>query len=97
VASNWTSVEPGEVVTFVVSNTGEAVHEFTLGDSAMQQEHAEEMAQDGHLHDGPNVISLEPGETEELTWRFGEAGTVEYACHEPGHYDAGMHGEITIG
>jgi uncharacterized cupredoxin-like copper-binding protein len=54
------------------------------------------MADDGHAHDDPNAISLAPGETKELTWRFVEAGTVEYGCHEPGHYEAGMHGEMTI-
>jgi uncharacterized cupredoxin-like copper-binding protein len=89
-------VAAGEVVTFVVTNTGEAVHEFVLGDAAMQEEHAHQMADDGHAHDEPNAISLAPGETKELTWRFGEAGTVEYGCHEPGHYEAGMHGEMAI-
>ena len=32
-----------------------------------------------------------------MTWRFGAAGAIEYACHEPGHYDAGMRGQITVG
>jgi uncharacterized cupredoxin-like copper-binding protein len=93
------SVEPGEVVTFEVTNTGEAVHEFFLGDSAMQQEHAEEMADmdSGMAHDEPYSIRLQPGETKELTWRFADSGTVEFACHEPGHYQAGMHGQISVG
>jgi uncharacterized cupredoxin-like copper-binding protein len=93
------SVEPGEVVTFEVTNTGEAVHEFFLGDSAMQQEHAEEMADMGSdmAHDEPYSIRLQPGETKELTWRFADSGEVEFACHEPGHYQAGMHGQINVG
>jgi uncharacterized cupredoxin-like copper-binding protein len=92
------SVDPGEVVTFEVTNTGEAVHEFFLGDSAMQQEHAEEMAEMGDMpHDEPYSIRLDPGETKELTWRFADRGEVEFACHEPGHYQAGMHGQISIG
>lgn len=93
------SVASGETVTFSVTNGGDAPHEFTLGDQAMQDEHAEEMADmgSGMGHDEPNSISLQPGETKELTWRFGEAGTVIYACHEPGHYQAGMRGEITVG
>jgi uncharacterized cupredoxin-like copper-binding protein len=92
-------VEAGEVVTFVVTNTGEAVHEFTLGDAAMQQEHADEMAADaqGHSHDdAPNTVTVDPGETEELTWRFGDAGEIQYACHVPGHYQAGMYGALVI-
>jgi uncharacterized cupredoxin-like copper-binding protein len=93
------SVEPGEVVTFEVTNTGEAVHEFFLGDSAMQQEHADEMADmDSDMaHDEPYSIRLQPGETKQLTWRFAETGEVEFACHEPGHYQAGMHGQISVG
>jgi uncharacterized cupredoxin-like copper-binding protein len=92
------TVDAGKVVTFEVTNTGEAVHEFVLDDAEMQQRHAEEMADmDGHIaHDEPNSISVEPGETNELTWKFGETTTLEYACHEPGHYGAGMHGELTV-
>ena len=93
------AVSAGETVTFVVTNAGQAVHEFTLGDAAMQQEHADAMAHmpDGMAHDLPNSIALQPGETKQLTWRFGASGTLEYACHEPGHYEAGMRGRLTVG
>jgi uncharacterized cupredoxin-like copper-binding protein len=92
------SVTAGETVTFVVTNAGQAVHEFTLGNAAMQQEHAEAMAHipAGMAHDTPNSITLQPGETKQLTWRFGDAPTLEYACHQPDHYEAGMSGQITI-
>jgi uncharacterized cupredoxin-like copper-binding protein len=91
-------VSAGDVITFVVTNRGQAAHEFTLGDAAMQQEHADAMAHmpDGMAHDLPNSIRLEPGETKELTWRFGDPRTLEYACHEPGHYEAGMRGQLTV-
>ncbi|MBA2756251.1 MAG: cupredoxin domain-containing protein [Chloroflexi bacterium] len=85
-------VAAGEVVTFVVTSNGQAAHEFTLGDAAMHQERAAAMA-----HDLPNSITLQPGETKELTWRFGDAATLEYGCHEAGHYEAGMRGRITVG
>ena len=93
------SVSAGEAVTFVVSNTGQTVHEFTLGDAAMQVEHANAM---GHMpagmaHELANSITLQPGETKQLTWRFGGAGSLEYACHEPGHYEGGMRGRIAVG
>jgi len=91
-------VRPTEAVTFAVTNGGKSVHEFTLGDPAMQQEHAGMMAHvpAGMGHDTPNSVSLSPGETKRLTWRFGDAGTLEYACHVQGHYQAGMRGRITI-
>lgn len=91
-------VSAGETVTLEITNGGQAAHEFTLGDAAMQQEHADAMAHlpDGMPHDLPNSVRLQPGETKELTWRFGHAGTLEYACHEPGHYEAGMRGQLTV-
>jgi uncharacterized cupredoxin-like copper-binding protein len=93
------SVGSGEIVTFVVTNAGQGAHEFTLGDAAMQEEHAAAMAHmpEGMAHDLPNSVALQPGETKRLTWRFGHAGAVEYACHEPGHYQAGMRGQLTVG
>jgi uncharacterized cupredoxin-like copper-binding protein len=92
------NVSAGGTVTFVVTNTGQAVHDFTLGDAAMQQEHAEMMA---HIpaeraHDTPNSITLEPGTTKQLTWRFGDSATLEYGCHEAGHYQAGMRGQVVV-
>lgn len=93
------SVKSGEIVTFVVANAGQAAHEFTVGDAAMQQDHASALAHmpEGMAHELPNSIALAPGETKRLTWRFAGTGTLEYGCHEPGHYDAGMRGQITAG
>ena len=64
----------------------------------MQQQHADEMAQmaDGMAHNAPNSVRLQPRETKQLTWRFGDTATLEYGCHEPGHYQAGMRGQISI-
>jgi uncharacterized cupredoxin-like copper-binding protein len=88
-------VSAGQTVTFSVTNPGQAVHEFTIGNAAMQQEHADAMAHlpAGMPHDTPNSITLQPGETKELTWRFGDTATLQYACHQPGHYQAGMRGQ----
>lgn len=90
-------VSKGEVITFEVTNDGKAVHEFILGDEAYQDAHEKEMA-DGASHEDMSEIglSLEPGESGSLTWRFTEAGEVLYACHEPGHYEGGMVGTIAV-
>lgn len=51
----------------------------------------------GHgMHDEPNSVLLEPGQTAELVWRFSDAGVLEFACNIPGHYDSGMMGEIDV-
>jgi uncharacterized cupredoxin-like copper-binding protein len=31
-----------------------------------------------------------------LIWKFAQAGTVEFACLIPGHYEAGMKGSIRV-
>ncbi|MDQ3915425.1 MAG: plastocyanin/azurin family copper-binding protein [Actinomycetota bacterium] len=85
----------GETVTFVVSNDGDIVHEFVLGDRAYQDAHEEEMSSGAMHHEG-NAVTVAPGDTEELTWTFPSEGEVLYGCHVAGHYDAGMFGTISV-
>lgn len=51
---------------------------------------------DGHTmkHDDPNSVLMEPGESKEIIWTFTEAANLEFACNVPGHYQAGMYGDI---
>lgn len=93
------TIETGETVTFRVTNTGAIPHDFTLGDEAVQDEHEAEMAEMGEemeMHDEPNLLALEPGETKEMTWHFTQAGEILIGCHQPGHYDAGMKATVTV-
>lgn len=94
------SVESGETITFVVTNSGAAVHEFVIGDAALQEEHEaemQEMAGSGmQMHDEPNALVLDAGETKSITWHFTQAGELEFACHQPGHYPGGMKGTFTV-
>lgn len=54
----------------------------------------------GHTmkHDDPNSILVEPGKSGEVVWTFpaDAAVTIEFACNVPGHYDAGMQGDIAL-
>lgn len=93
------TVPAGVPVTFVVTNTGTALHEFVLGDEEVQAEHETEMEEEGGMSmsdDEPFAISVEPGQTEELTFTFDEAGTTLAGCHVVGHYAAGMKATITV-
>jgi uncharacterized cupredoxin-like copper-binding protein len=47
-------------------------------------------------HDDPNSVLVEPGKTAELTWIFTKATSLEFACNIPGHYQAGMVGQLTV-
>ena len=88
----------GETVRFIVTNKGRLTHEFTIGDAGEQAEHEKEMQRmDGMvMPDESNAITLKPGETKTLVWTFGKEPVVEFACHVPGHYEAGMVGEIFV-
>jgi uncharacterized cupredoxin-like copper-binding protein len=90
-------VAPGETVRFEVTNSGEAVHEFLIGDEAAQAEFAEEMSGGEMDHDTAAGVSVDPGQTESFDYTFGEADeTILAGCHEPGHYEGGMVATITV-
>ena len=48
-----------------------------------------------HQH-GPETgsVLVEPGKRAELTWKFPQAMTLQFACTSPGHYEAGMVGRF---
>ncbi len=94
-------VSDGEVVTFRLHNEGTVEHDFTIGDQETQDEHDAEMAEakpgEEHMAD-PNAVTVEPGETAELTWRFENVEDgLQFGCHVPGHYAAGMVGQFEQG
>lgn len=91
------SVAAGEQVRFVVTNVGELPHELVLGTAHENQEHYELMIRFPEMeHEDPNMVQVEPGQTAELVWKFSKAGTFEFACLHPGHYEAGMKGAIAV-
>jgi len=93
-------ITAGETVTFRIENVGKLPHDFTLGDADLQEEHAEEMASmvptDMEVHDEPNAVVIDAGETKELTWQFTDSVEIIFGCQIPGHYAAGMRGDITV-
>ena len=92
-------VKVGETVTFKVDNKASIMHDFTLGDQPMQDQHEKEMSSMGAgmaMSDEPNALHIAPGASKSLTWTFTRAGTTLFGCHEPGHFAAGMKGTITV-
>lgn len=91
------SVKQGETIKFVIKNSGQVKHEFSLGTEAELKEHYETMKKFPDMeHDEPSKLSLAPGKQGEIIWQFTKAGEVKFACLHPGHYDAGMKGQVTV-
>lgn len=91
------SVKQGETIKFVIKNSGKVKHEFSLGTEAELKEHYEAMKKFPEMeHDEPSKISLAPGKQGEIIWHFTKAGDVNFACLYPGHYDAGMRGQVKV-
>jgi uncharacterized cupredoxin-like copper-binding protein len=47
-------------------------------------------------HDDPNSVLLEPGQRQEVIWKFSDNSNIEFACNVPGHYQAGMYGDVKV-
>lgn len=86
------TLRAGETIEFVIRNDGAIRHEFSIGNAKEQARHAEMMRKMPNMkHEDPNTVSLEPGKTAKLKWRFLGEDTVVFACNIPGHFEAGMH------
>ncbi|MBH3460723.1 cupredoxin domain-containing protein [Pseudomonas putida] len=55
-----------------------------------------QMGHGGNGHDQGNTVLVQPGQRAELTWTFRKSAPIEFACNVPGHYQAGMVGQLTI-
>lgn len=91
-------VAKGETIRLRVSNTGRMAHELVLGEASALRAHAEAMRMQPDMppHHEANAITVAPGQTGEIVWTFSRAGTVDFACLLPGHYEAGMTGKIEV-
>ena len=81
------TVMQGEMVTFVVTTMGPIVHEFMVGPAA-------DVAAD--KPGTPEIADIGMMQTRTLTYTFDGPGPYAFACHAPGHYEAGMAGTIAI-
>jgi uncharacterized cupredoxin-like copper-binding protein len=85
------AVTPGETILFVLPNIGTSLtHEFQVGP-------ADRVALD--QADGQIVVEadkIEPLHVDYITYTFGGVGADAFACHEPGHYQAGMKGVVDL-
>lgn len=91
------TVKQGETIRFVVKNSGKIKHEMVLGTEKELKEHYEVMKKNPEMeHADANMVTVAPGKTGEIIWQFTKAGKIDFACLQPGHYDAGMKGIVTV-
>lgn len=81
------AVARGETVTFEVTVMGPSAHEFMVGP-------ADAVAADAP--GTPEIDAIGMMQTRSLTYTFDGPGPYAFACHAPGHYEAGMRGTITV-
>jgi uncharacterized cupredoxin-like copper-binding protein len=81
------TVKQGETITFEVSSMGMLSHEFMVGPAA-------DVAAD--TTGTPEVADIAMMQTKSLTYTFNGSGPFAFACHAPGHYEAGMRGTIVV-
>jgi uncharacterized cupredoxin-like copper-binding protein len=81
------TVKAGETITFEVTTMGMMSHEFMVGPAA-------DVAAD--TAGTPEVADIAMMETRSLTYTFDGPGPFAFACHVPGHYEAGMAGTIAV-
>jgi len=95
--ASQTSFQTGVAYHFVVTNKGSVAHQFVImppmpDDPPMTQVKSAMLA-------GIDDTGLAAGASQSFDYTFktaAPAGTLEFACHLQGHYDAGMHIGITV-
>jgi uncharacterized cupredoxin-like copper-binding protein len=91
------AIKEGETVKFVVKNDGNTMHEMVLGTMKELKEHSAMMKKHPTMkHDEPYMAHVAPGKTQAMIWQFTRAGEFYYGCLVPGHFEAGMVGEIHV-
>jgi plastocyanin len=81
------TVKQGETITFEVTTVGPISHEFMVGPAA-------DVGADAP--GTPEIPEIGMMETRSLTYTFAGPGPYAFACHAPGHYEAGMDGTIVV-
>ena len=96
IKSSVTEFETDVPYRFVVTNSGTVEHEFMIMPPLTQDQmgmHMDMTSLDKMALAMIEAADLQPGDTTSFDFTFTEpsiAGTLEFACHTPGHYEANM-------
>ena len=91
------TVRKGETIKFVVHNSGQVLHEMVLGTKDSIAQHAALMKRFPKMeHDDANMAHVKPSRTGDIVWQFTQPGEFQFACLQPGHFEAGMVGKVIV-
>ena len=80
------TIEPNDVVQFVIMNTGNQAHEFAIGSEKELATHRKMMSQMASMeHDTNNSIIIEAKKARQFTWHFHGENQVVIDCNIDGH------------
>jgi len=88
------AVVVGTRVRFLVVNDDPIHHELITGGPEVHIRHAK--GTEAEHPSIPGEVTVRPNGMAITTFTFDEAGTFEFACHLPGHYEFGMRGVIEV-
>lgn len=95
--SSEIAAKQGETIRFIAKNSGKVKHEMVLGTQKDLKDHYEVMKKNPEMeHADANMVTVAPGKSGDIIWQFTKAGKVDFACLQPGHYDAGMKGLVNV-
>ena len=90
-------VRLGETIRFRIANGGRLLHEMVIGTPGALAEHAALMKRFPNMvHDSPYMAHVPAGADGTIVWTFNRPGDFEFACLIPGHFEAGMVGQIQV-
>lgn len=90
-------VKSGDAVMFKIKNIGDFSHEMVIGSISELRAHAALMQKEPAMdHVQSNVVTLNPGQTRAITWKFMRSGKFGFACLVTWHLKFGTLGEITV-
>jgi uncharacterized cupredoxin-like copper-binding protein len=88
------TVPVGRPVTFVLINDDPIDHEWIVGDAALHERHR--TGTEPRHDTRPTEVTIDALATRRTTITFGQATSLQYICHLPGHEQYGMVGTLTI-
>lgn len=89
IQSSLTSFQAGKAYHFVVTNEGKTAHELMLMPQNMSGMDMGTMDKEALA----TISNIAPGQTSILDYTFpadDKGKSIEFSCHLPGHYEAGM-------